>query len=106
VKQEAEIIALVEKQEVGRDELDKVLESEEGEMEILMEERRRKMSERWRLVTETWKTGRVEVGAIRLPHPIAAVEWPEELVDDGEVEEGGGGDDAGGAEVLADFQQD
>jgi len=75
------------------------------------------MSERWRLITEIWKKGRVDVGAVRLPHPIALVDWPEKEVDvvgvdergDGEGEgegEGEGGDDAAvGAvvEVIADL---
>jgi len=101
MKQEAETMALIEKHEAGREELDKVLEGEEVEMDMWMEERRRKMSERWRLATEIWKKGRVDVGAIRLPHPIAAIEWPEEVAEHGEVRDGSGS--AAGVQVLADL---
>lgn len=105
------MMALIEKQEVGREELEKALEREQGEMEVVMEERKRRMSERWRLMTEIWKKGRVDVGAITLPYPIAPVEWPKEEVMDGEERDGEGGEevregsgvDIFGVEVLADL---
>lgn len=89
LKQEGEMVALMCRQEVQREELEKVFEREEAEIERVAEERKERMSERWRLATEVWKKGRSDVGAIRLAHPIAGVEWPEEDTRDaiGEEEE-------------------
>lgn len=70
--------ALLEKREAKRREVDRVLDVEERELEAWLEEKRARMAERWRLATEVWKMGRVDVGAIRLPYPITPVEWPVE----------------------------
>jgi len=113
VKQEEEMMALIDKQKAGRREVEKALYREEAEMEVVMEERKSRMKERWRLGTEIWKKRRVDMGAIMLPHPIAGVEWREEETMDGAEGEGEGevregssigiaNASAGRVEVLAD----